>query len=326
MNTAHNKQGKIINISGERMQTQLPEPLTPPDADLTGFEWAEFNSNRMQRSDLWLESTGDEFKAWFALWMYAQGEVPAGTLPNNERRMASIVASCGVFDWNAVKQMALHGWVLCSDNRYYHPVIAEAVSRAWSKRKEFNQIRENANDRKRQQREQREAMFAALRKIGIVPEFNTKMEALRSICKSNGIDISNLCHSDKPVTNVKCHSDNSVTNSKCHSDGHVIDLDLDLDLDLDNIIINTPQEFEGEQFDKESLPNASHPSTSAKSNSATKKPNTPAPTTPVWNAYVSAYLGRYGVEPIRAAKVNSQLSTLIKTVGQDKAISLPAIT
>ena len=70
------------------------------------------------------------------------------------------------------------------------------------------------------------------------------------------------------------------------------------------------------------LPNASHPSTSAKSKGATKKPNTPAPTTPVWNAYVSAYLSRYGVEPIRAAKVNSQLSTLIKTVGQDKAIKL----
>ena len=205
MNTAR-QNNKIISI-GKRMQSQLPEPLTPSTTDLSGFEWVEFNHNRMARSDLWFDSTGDEFKAWFALWMFSQGEVPAGSLPNNERRLASIVASCGIVDWAAVKKIALHGWVLCSDNRYYHPVIAEAVNRAWVKRQEFNQARENANERKRQQREQREAMFAALRKIGVVPDFNIKMDSLRSICKSNNIDIVSLCHSDKPVTNVKCHSD-----------------------------------------------------------------------------------------------------------------------
>lgn len=53
-----------------------------------------------------------------------------------------------------------------------------------------------------------------------------------------------------------------------------------------------------------------------KKKAATKEP---APTTASWDAYKAAYLNRYGVEPLRSAKVNAALSTIVKTVGAEKA-------
>ena len=96
---------------------------------------------------------------------------------------------------------------------------------------------------------------------------------------------------------------------------------------LKDIITATAQtdETTPTESQPELLPTASQPADSAASKAVTVKPKSPkqpAPTTPVWNAYVSAYQQRYGVEPIRGARVNSQLSTLVKTVGQDKATQL----
>jgi len=44
-----------------------------------------------------------------------------------------------------------------------------------------------------------------------------------------------------------------------------------------------------------------------------------ASSTPVWLAYAEAYRQRYGVEPTRNAKVNGQLSQLVKRLGEDAA-------
>ena len=37
----------------------------------------------------------------------------------------------------------------------------------------------------------------------------------------------------------------------------------------------------------------------------------------MWDAYALAYQDRYGVEPVRNAKVNGQLSQLVKRIGPD---------
>lgn len=42
----------------------------------------------------------------------------------------------------------------------------------------------------------------------------------------------------------------------------------------------------------------------------------------VWEAYSTAYFNRYGTEPVRNAKVNSQLSQLVKRVGESEAPSV----
>jgi hypothetical protein len=44
----------------------------------------------------------------------------------------------------------------------------------------------------------------------------------------------------------------------------------------------------------------------------------------VWNSYSDAYKRRYGAEPVRNAKVNGQLSQLVKRLGSDEAPGVAA--
>lgn len=54
-----------------------------------------------------------------------------------------------------------------------------------------------------------------------------------------------------------------------------------------------------------------------------KKPSSPGRKIPVsqesWEAYQAAYLDRYGVDPIRNAKVNTNLKQLVERVGKEEA-------
>jgi hypothetical protein len=53
---------------------------------------------------------------------------------------------------------------------------------------------------------------------------------------------------------------------------------------------------------------------------ASPRPSKPvAPSAPTWEAYASAYQDRYGVEPVRNAKVNSQLALFVGRLGAEEA-------
>ncbi|MEB4592331.1 hypothetical protein VSS37_15190 [Candidatus Thiothrix sp. Deng01] len=133
---------------------QLPDPLTPADADLTGFEWMELNIHRLFRSEMWARASGDEFRAALKLWGESFLEQPAGSLPDDDFLLARL-ADYGrdVKGWEGVKAMALRGWVKCSDGRLYHPVVAETVMRAWEQRLKFRERQDYERERKRQYRE-----------------------------------------------------------------------------------------------------------------------------------------------------------------------------
>ena len=45
---------------------------------------------RLLASDTWLLATGDEAKAAVTLWARAWQQVPAGTLPNDDRILAAL--------------------------------------------------------------------------------------------------------------------------------------------------------------------------------------------------------------------------------------------
>lgn len=109
-----------------------PAPLTPPDSDLRGLPFMPLDTVRLLDSDLFALSTGDEFKCAVALWCKAWQQVPAGSLPDHERVLAHLSgAGAG---WPAMRAMALHGWVICTDGRLYHPVLAEKANHAWKAR------------------------------------------------------------------------------------------------------------------------------------------------------------------------------------------------
>jgi hypothetical protein len=61
-------------------------------------------------------------------------QVPAGSLPDDE---TLIRKWAGVPDWESVRNVALRGFVKCSDGRLYHRVICEKAFAAWNERKRF---------------------------------------------------------------------------------------------------------------------------------------------------------------------------------------------
>jgi hypothetical protein len=97
----------------------LPEPLTPPECDLRGMPYMPVDLVRLFDSDLFLLSTGDEFKAAFCLWGKSFLQVPAGSVPDDDRILAGLTGTDK--KWPKLRAMALRGWIKCSDGRLYHP-------------------------------------------------------------------------------------------------------------------------------------------------------------------------------------------------------------
>lgn len=116
------------------MTEERPEPLTPPDCDVRPFDGFMLDVDKLMASELWAMSSGDEFKAAIALWCKAWKQVPAASLPNDERVLAAFSGAGS--KWRKVRQVALHGFVLCSDGRLYHPVLAADALRASRARKQ----------------------------------------------------------------------------------------------------------------------------------------------------------------------------------------------
>jgi hypothetical protein len=106
--------------------------MTPLDCDLRGLAFMPLDVVRLVDSDLFAVSTGAEFKAAVALWCKAWLQVPAASLPNDEKVLAHL-SGAGP-QWRRVRDVALRGWVLCADGRLYHPVIAEKAITAFTSR------------------------------------------------------------------------------------------------------------------------------------------------------------------------------------------------
>jgi len=113
--------------------TEPLAPLVPADCDLRGLPWMPIDTVRLLDSDLFALATGEEFKAAVALWCKAWQQVPASSLPEDDRVLAHL-SGAGT-RWKKVKEQALRGFVRCSDGRLYHPVIAEKALEAWGHRK-----------------------------------------------------------------------------------------------------------------------------------------------------------------------------------------------
>jgi hypothetical protein len=109
-----------------------PDPLTPPDCDLRDFPFMPLDVVRLRDSDLSIQAEGDEFRAAVLLWCASWHQIPAASLPDDNSTLASLAGYGRVQkEWLKVRDGALRGWVLCSDTRLYHPVVAEKARDAW---------------------------------------------------------------------------------------------------------------------------------------------------------------------------------------------------
>lgn len=85
---------------------------------------------RLLESDFSALASAAEWRAGVTLWMRSWQEVPAGSLPADDVLLAK-KAGVTPREWEKLKPMALRGWVLCTDGRLYHRVVAELVLEAW---------------------------------------------------------------------------------------------------------------------------------------------------------------------------------------------------
>ncbi|WP_088100291.1 DUF1376 domain-containing protein [Xanthomonas retroflexus] len=201
------------------------DPLVSPDVDLRGMPFMPLDVSRLRDSELAIMATGDEFRAAVLLWCAAWNQLPAASLPDNDQALAAYAGfGRDLRGWLAVKLGAMRGFVLCSDGRWYHPVVAEKAAEAWAERQEYRAGKSNEAERKRREREWRALAFDALRGVGITPPWNIKTADLRKLLErhhlqvtlvegpsnggKDGDDDADGCDKGKPVTppvTVTCH-------------------------------------------------------------------------------------------------------------------------
>lgn len=126
--------------------SDLPDPLVPADVDLRGFPGFMLDVERLLASELVALGTADE--CWYALmlWCRAWQQIPPASLPNDDRVLAAF--SRAGSKWKKVREIALRGFVLCSDGRLYHRVLSEEAKTAWDKRKKYQERSAKANGKR----------------------------------------------------------------------------------------------------------------------------------------------------------------------------------
>jgi uncharacterized protein YdaU (DUF1376 family) len=111
-----------------------PAPPIPCDVDLRDFRFMPLDIVQLQNSETWALADGWGAKALINLWTRAWHQVPAGSLPDVDSLHRTWA---GVPDWESVRDIALRGFIKCSDGRLYHRVICEKAKAAWNERKRF---------------------------------------------------------------------------------------------------------------------------------------------------------------------------------------------
>lgn len=111
---------------------KAPRPLVPVECDVQHLPYMPLSVDAFLNSDLFLEATDEEFRGAVTAWMRAWKQVPASSLPNDDRKLAALLNyGRDIESFKAIKSQALRGFVACSDGRLYHPLIAEHAIKAW---------------------------------------------------------------------------------------------------------------------------------------------------------------------------------------------------
>jgi hypothetical protein len=112
---------------------EIGRPLTPPDCDLRDFAFMPLDVVRLRDSDLAVTAEADEFRCAVLLWCASWHQVPAASLPDDDKVLAQYAGYGRVVkEWLKVRDGAMRGWVKCSDGRLYHTVVAEKANEAWT--------------------------------------------------------------------------------------------------------------------------------------------------------------------------------------------------
>jgi hypothetical protein len=127
----------------------LRPPLVPEDCDLSGMQSMMLDVGRLRRSRLALTAKRRPEIGWISvlLWAAAWEETPPASLEDDDDVLADR-AMLSPERWAELKPELLRPWVLCSNGRWYHPVVAEKANELWAARLRKRHELEYARERK----------------------------------------------------------------------------------------------------------------------------------------------------------------------------------
>jgi hypothetical protein len=86
--------------------------------------------HELEKSDAWRFGNSDERAASLALQIASWKEVPAASLPSDDRALSILSRSeC----WATTKSIVLRDWTIATDGRLYHKSVAQSALESWIK-------------------------------------------------------------------------------------------------------------------------------------------------------------------------------------------------
>lgn len=111
----------------------LPEPLVPAYVNLRKFAEMPLEVALLRDSAFASNADPEAFRCAVMLWCASWHQVPAGSLPDDEKELAKLAGfGRSVREWRKHSVNSLHLYKKCADGRLYHPVIAKKALRAWN--------------------------------------------------------------------------------------------------------------------------------------------------------------------------------------------------
>jgi hypothetical protein len=140
------------------MKEQLSDPLTPSEVDLRDFGFMPLDVQRLVTSETWIDAIDDPRigHAAMSLWCEAWHQVPAGSLPDNDKVLYRLSMCPNLKEWQRVRDRVMSGWVKALDGRLYHAVVAEKACESWAKKlaqRARTAAATEARERKRREKE-----------------------------------------------------------------------------------------------------------------------------------------------------------------------------
>lgn len=113
------------------------EPLVPIEVDLREFPFMPLDVVRLRDSSLSVIDNAEAFRANVISWCVSWHQTPAASLPDDDVELCRLLGyGRDLKLWRKVRAAGgLRGWILCTDGRLYHPVVADKAIDAWDKRK-----------------------------------------------------------------------------------------------------------------------------------------------------------------------------------------------
>ena len=109
---------------------QVDGPLTPRECDVATLPFMPLLIHDLEKSDAWRFGNSDERAASLSLQIASWKEVPAASLPSDDRALSILSRS---ESWATTKNIVLRDWILATDGRLYNKSVAQCALESWIK-------------------------------------------------------------------------------------------------------------------------------------------------------------------------------------------------